>query len=80
MQLCALHKNGGVAIARDTILACARLAAVKVEEIHKVLDNALAGADKQATLDRQVKLFCFCCCCVVYVARWTAAVVTEGGG
>lgn len=40
---------------RDTILGCARLASVKVEEIHKVLDGALAGADAKAALDRQVR-------------------------
>ncbi|CAN0209777.1 unnamed protein product, partial [Laminaria digitata] len=55
-QLCALHKNGGVAVTRETILRCARLASVKVEEIHKVLEKALAGADAKAALDRQVGL------------------------
>lgn len=40
---------------RETILSCAQLAAVKVEEIHGVLDKALAGADAKAALDRQVK-------------------------
>lgn len=40
---------------RETILGCAQLAAVKVGEIHGVLDQALAGADAKAALDRQVK-------------------------
>ncbi|CAM9786358.1 unnamed protein product [Pylaiella littoralis] len=55
-EICALHKNGGVAMTRETILGCARLAAVKVEEIHHVLDDALAGADAKAALDRQNRL------------------------
>lgn len=38
----------------EAILRCARLAAVKVEEIHKVLDGALANADAKAALERQV--------------------------
>lgn len=53
-KICALHKNGGVAMTRETILGCARLAAVKVEEIHNVLEKALEGADAKAALERQV--------------------------
>lgn len=53
-KLCALHKNGGVAVTRGTIQSCAWLAATKVEEIHKLLDGALAGADAKATSERQV--------------------------
>lgn len=53
-KLCALHKNGGVAISRETVQSCAWLAASKVEEIHKLLDGALAGADAKAASERQV--------------------------
>ena len=43
---------------RETILRCARLASVKADEIHSVLEKALAGADAQAALARQVRCMC----------------------
>eukprot|EP00752_Nemacystus_decipiens_P009980 g8900.t1 len=55
-EICALHKNGGVAMSRETVLGCARLAASKVKEMHAVLDKALAAADAKAALERQSRL------------------------
>ncbi|CAN0351608.1 unnamed protein product, partial [Discosporangium mesarthrocarpum] len=51
-ELCALHKNGGVAMAPGAVLGCAQLAAVKAKELHKVLEEALAAADRKALEER----------------------------
>lgn len=44
-ELCAVQKAGGTPVLVETILQCARIAAVKVEEISELIQRSLAYQD-----------------------------------
>jgi exosome complex component RRP45 len=53
-EICAVQKGGGVPIPIEQVIQCSRIAAVKVEEIHELLNNILKNnqkIQKQKTMD-----------------------------
>eukprot|EP00611_Tribonema_gayanum_P024279 TRINITY_DN5322_c0_g1_i1.p1 TRINITY_DN5322_c0_g1~~TRINITY_DN5322_c0_g1_i1.p1 ORF type:complete len:506 (-),score=156.14 TRINITY_DN5322_c0_g1_i1:32-1549(-) len=55
-EVCTLHKNGGMAMSAETLLACADVAAAKVVALHERLREELQKADAAARQAREQRL------------------------
>lgn len=55
-ELCAVHKPGGVGIHAETILEATKMAAIRAETLHQVLQAALVILDANVDKDRNARL------------------------